>query len=58
MQDRTQAIEKLRELAPQGKISCTDARKLAEELDVHPGEIGDLCNELKIKILACELGCF
>lgn len=57
MEDK-KLIEKLKELAPNGKISCSDARELAEKLDVHPGEVGKACNEAKIKIFACELGCF
>jgi len=44
--------------AKDGKLSCTLARKLADELHVPPKVIGDTCNELKIKIFACELGCF
>ncbi|MCL6612459.1 MAG: hypothetical protein K6T66_13035 [Peptococcaceae bacterium] len=56
------ADEKIRqavlEAAREGKISCTVARKLAEELQVKPKEIGAACNELKIKIHSCELGCF
>jgi hypothetical protein len=51
-------IAKLKELAPQGKISCTEARQLAEKLEIHPADIGKACNEAKIKIYACELGCF
>jgi hypothetical protein len=40
------------------RISCKAARKMAEEMGVGYGEVGDCCNELKIKIVACELGCF
>lgn len=58
MQNRDQVIEKLRELSNDGKITCTDARKLAKDLNVHPSEIGKMCDEIKIKIMGCELGCF
>jgi len=44
--------------AKDGKLSCTVARKLASELGVAPKEIGQIANDLKIKIFACELGCF
>ncbi len=44
--------------AADGRISCTTARKLARDLGVSPREIGSACNDLKIKIYACELGCF
>jgi hypothetical protein len=44
--------------ATDGKLSCTRARQLAEELGVPPREIGQAANELEIKLFACELGCF
>ncbi|MDH7478530.1 MAG: hypothetical protein QHH02_00795 [Syntrophomonadaceae bacterium] len=50
--------EALKQAAPDGKITCTVARRLAERLQVSPMVIGQACNELKIKIKACELGCF
>jgi hypothetical protein len=40
------------------RLSCTEARKLATELNVAPKVIGDAANQLKIKIHSCELGCF
>jgi hypothetical protein len=51
-------LEKLKELAPQGRISCNEARQLAEKLNIHFSEVGKACDEAKIKIHACELGCF
>ncbi|BCB95974.1 hypothetical protein JZK55_08960 [Dissulfurispira thermophila] len=42
----------------EGMITCSDARKIAEELGVHYKEIGKAANKLKIKIKNCELGCF
>lgn len=48
----------VRRAAVEGKLSCTRARRLAEELGVPPREIGRAADELKIKIKACELGCF
>ncbi len=41
-----------------GKISCADARGIAEELQVPYSQVGDTCNEMKIKIAGCQLGCF
>ena len=40
------------------RISCTEARKLAERQGVGALEVGRLCDSLGIKIFACELGCF
>lgn len=41
-----------------GKISCTVARRLAEEMGVPVRQVGEAADELGIKIYACELGCF
>ncbi len=40
------------------RIDCAAARELAERLGVAPGVIGDACNQLRIQIKACVLGCF
>ena len=48
----------LKESAPEGRLPCEKALELAQELGVHPMEIGKTCNSLGIKIVACQLGCF
>lgn len=55
---KAEVLEALKKVSQDGRITCTKARSLAEELNVTPREIGDACNALKIKIKACELGCF
>jgi len=54
--DRIKHLLKVK--AVDGRISCTAARKIAEELKVPSGEVGKAANEMKIKIRNCELGCF
>lgn len=44
--------------APEGKIPCASAFKLAEELGISRSRMGELLNELRIKIINCQLGCF
>lgn len=39
-------------------INCKDAIKIAEDFGIAPIETGKICNELKIKITNCQLGCF
>ena len=56
--EEKELIQKLKDLAPKGKLSCSDAHQLAEKLNIHPSEIGKACDEAKIRICACELGCF
>lgn len=58
MKDKKGLVQKLKDLFPDGKISCTEARKVAVELDIKLIEIGQLCDEAGLKIYGCELGCF
>lgn len=51
-------IERIRSLSKDRRIPCPLARRLAEEEGLSYKEIGDILNELKIKITSCELGCF
>lgn len=51
-------IAKLKESAREGKIPCAMAFKIAKECSVSTKEIGNLLNQLKIKITSCQLGCF
>jgi hypothetical protein len=53
-----QLIEAVKKAAVENRLTCAQAHALAEELRVSLGEIGALCNELGIKIAACQLGCF
>jgi molybdopterin-guanine dinucleotide biosynthesis protein len=41
-----------------GKISCGSARQVAEDLGIPYSEVGKAADELNIKIINCELGCF
>jgi hypothetical protein len=49
---------RIRAAAPEGKIACAAAFRLADELGISRKELGELLNELKIKIAHCQLGCF
>lgn len=51
-------LEAVKRTATEGRMSCTAARKLAEELKVPVRVVGEAADELKVKIKACELGCF
>jgi len=50
--------EALKNASRGNRLSCEQAHDLARELNVSLKEIGAQCNELKIKITACQLGCF
>ncbi len=40
------------------RISCETAMEVAEEAGVPTSQIGQLLDEMKIKIHSCQLGCF
>jgi hypothetical protein len=48
----------VRQAADDGRAACRDLLAVAEELGVPPARVGQVCNEMKIKIHACQLGCF
>jgi hypothetical protein len=50
--------DKIETLSKNGKISCRVALKLAEENAMSPAEMGQLLNDMKIKVASCQLGCF
>ena len=56
--EKAQLMEKVRTAAKDSEISCPMALGLAREMGISPKELGDLLNEMKIKIDSCQLGCF
>jgi hypothetical protein len=51
-------VEAIQMASVNNRLSCERAHELAKKLNISLQEIGALCNELKIKIAACQLGCF
>ena len=49
---------KIQAAAPEGKIACAEAFRLAEALGLSRHDLGELLDDLKIKITQCQLGCF
>lgn len=39
-------------------LTCAQAMGLAAELGVEPGQIGRICDQEKIRLGSCQLGCF
>lgn len=46
------------EKAADGKMPCSVARKIAEDLKIPYKDVGDAANALGIRVKSCELGCF
>jgi len=50
--------EAIKKKAVKGRLSCSSARKIAEEAGVSYKIVGNAADRLKIKITNCQLGCF
>ncbi len=55
---REQIIDAIRAVSAGNRLACEKAHALADELGISLQDIGKLCNELSIKIVQCQLGCF
>jgi hypothetical protein len=55
---REKLVEAIQAASINNRLSCEKAFEMAGALNVSLKEIGSICNELKIKIMACRLGCF
>jgi polyhydroxyalkanoate synthesis regulator phasin len=55
---KEQLVNAVQQVVKDGRLSCEQAHELGRELGVPLRDIGAVCNELKIKITACQLGCF
>ncbi|MTI80275.1 MAG: hypothetical protein FH758_05235 [Firmicutes bacterium] len=53
-----EVLTKVQKAAEDNRLSCTMARKLADELNVPPKVVGKAADQLNVKIKSCELGCF
>ena len=51
-------VEQTQDVDGVKKLTCGDAFKLAGKFGVKPVEVGRICNQQKIKICKCQLGCF
>jgi hypothetical protein len=56
--DLEEIKEAVEQAATGGVLTCHDARALAERLGVEYSLVGQTCNEMGVKVRACELGCF
>ena len=51
-------VELIEQRAVDGKITCTESLAIAMALDVRSAEVGAKLDELGIRIVNCQLGCF
>ncbi len=53
-----QLRQEIRSQSVNGKVTCRAMLELARRVDVPTKTIGELCNEMELRIAACQLGCF
>lgn len=58
MVTKEQLVSAVQRLVKDDRLTCEQAHDLGREFGVPLRDIGAVCNELKIKITACQLGCF
>jgi hypothetical protein len=58
MTDNRLIRQKIEALKENDRIACHEALKIAQELNTSPDEVGKILNEMKVKIVHCQLGCF
>jgi hypothetical protein len=56
--EEEQLRQAIRKRAVAGKVACKAMLELARQTEASPQEIGKLCNVMRIRIAACQLGCF
>ncbi|OPY80413.1 MAG: hypothetical protein A4E65_01485 [Syntrophorhabdus sp. PtaU1.Bin153] len=56
--DKEAIIEKVRVHTKDNRIACKQAIRIADEENISPKDLGEILNELKIKVAHCQLGCF
>jgi hypothetical protein len=49
---------RLKKTAKDGKISCSEALAVARELKVPSKKVGALLDDMNVRIVKCQLGCF
>ncbi len=55
---KEEIVKWLETYAKTGKIPCKKALDIAREVDIPAKELGDILNELNIKVMGCQLNCF
>ncbi len=56
--DRDKIVDEIQKASEKNRLSCEKAHELSRLLKVPLQEIGEICNELNIRIASCQLGCF
>ena len=55
---KTALLQHVKEVNGRQTLSCHRAHVVAEDLNVELQALGEVCDEERIKIINCQLGCF
>lgn len=55
---RKKVLEAIQAATRDNRLTCEKAHELANTLGISLRELGALCDQMKIKIAACQLSCF
>jgi hypothetical protein len=58
MVDRKKLEDTIKEKARGGKVPCAVCFKIAEDFGISKKEMGQVLNEINVRISQCQLGCF
>ena len=56
--DREKIEKAIKEKSKDGKLPCAICFKIAEDFGISKREMGQILNEINIRINQCQLGCF
>ena len=56
--NRDKVIEAIKQRAKEGSLPCAVCFLIAEEYGIPKRELGELLNEMGIKVIQCQLGLF
>lgn len=56
--ERNQVIEAIKKKVKEDRIPCAVCFQIAEEYGIPKRELGELLNELGIKVIQCQMGLF
>jgi len=56
--EKEKVISAIKQRAKEGRIPCAVCFRIAEECNISKKKLGELLNELGIKVIQCQLGLF
>lgn len=56
--DKEHIAKRIETEAKEKRIACKQALRIAEEEGIPSRELGQMLNDMEIKVISCQLGCF